>query len=338
MKYYSLSKQHGVAIITALLIVALAATTATYLLWQQSLWTRQVENLSARSKANAVALAASQLARGQLNEFADTKNFYPLLGKPVPLAAEGASLVGMLVDEQAKFNVNNLIYGNEPPPSPTPAPTPAPTGQGAQAKPPAPPNPGAAKPRTNEELFQKLLEELKLPPALTDSLKAWISENGQQQDDLDYLSLNPPYRSAHRRMVDINELYRVKGFTPEIVEKLRPYITALRNTTALNLNTAPDILLVAAGMEESLVARIIKKRESSPFLKTEDLKGVLPDGTVLPYTVGLSSQYFVASGRVSTGNVDIGYSALLERPSATAPGAPPSTAWPVIIWQQQGLE
>lgn len=324
--------QHGVAIITALLIVALAATTATYLLWQQSLWTRQVENLMARAKANAIAQAGAQLARGQLNEFADTKIIYQFLGKELPLPAEGASLVGMMIDEQSKFNINNLVYGNIPASPTAPSPTPPPTNaNNANAgKNPGPP----AKTLTNQDIFKALLKELKLADSLLDNVMAWIDETGQQQDDLTYLAKDPPYRSAHRRMVDINELYRVKDFTPETVEKLRPYLTALPANTPLNVNTAPENLLEASGLQQAIVAEIIKKREATPFLKKEDLDKVL-NGAALPPTVDFTSRYFVASGRVTNGNVDIGYSALLERQTA---GSTPNTEWPRIIWLQQGTE
>jgi general secretion pathway protein K len=314
--------QQGVAIITALLIVALAATTATYLLWQQSLWTRQVENLIARAKANTIAQAGAQLARGQLNEFAGTKIIYQFLDKQLPLPAEGASLVGMMVDEQSKFNINNLHDYFPPPPTPTPPPRSGPT--------PPPP-----KIISSNDLFKALLKELKLPPTLWDNLTAWIDENGQQQDDLTYLAKDPPYRSAHRRMVDINELYRVKDFTPEIVEKLRRYVTALPPATTLNVNTAPEILLEASGLDPAVVADIIKKREATPFLTKAELDKVL-NNKPLPYTVGFESKYFVASGRVTNGNVDIGYSALLEIQSAGA--TTPNTEWPRIIWLQQGTE
>ncbi len=324
-----IKSQQGVAIITALLIVALAATTATYLLWQQSLWTRQVENLLARTKANAIAQAGAQLARGQLNEFADTKIIYQFLGKPLPLPAEGASLVGMMVDEQSKFNINNLVYGNEPPPTVTPTPPP----QGRANPPPNNPAP-VTKPPNYQDIFKALLKDLKLPETLMDSLVAWIDETGQAQDDLTYLAKDPPYRSAHRRMIDINELYRVKDFTPEIVEKLRPYVTALPGTTTLNVNTAPAILLEATGLPDNIVVTIIKERDAAPYLKKEDLNKALA-GTPLPPTVDVTSKYFVASGRVTQGNVDIGYSALLERPAA---GSTPGTAWPSIIWLQQGTE
>jgi general secretion pathway protein K len=270
----NLKPQQGVAIITALLIVALAATTATYLLWQQSLWTRQVENLIARTKANTIAQAGAQLARGQLNEFADTKLIYPFLDKELPLPAEGtgASLVGKLVDEQSKFNINNLESPFQPaaPVTPTPTATPSPT-----PTPPPKSTTPSQPPRSNDDIFKHLLQDLKLPLTLGDEIKAWIDDNGQQSDDLTYLAKDPPYRSAHRWIFDINELYRIKDFTPEIVEKLRPYITALPTTTYLNVNTAPEILLLATGLPQSVVTDIIKKREATPFLTQADLTKVL---------------------------------------------------------------
>jgi general secretion pathway protein K len=319
MKSPSKKSQRGVAIITALLIVALAATTASYMLWQQSLWTRQLENLTARSKANAVAQAAAQLARGQLKDLVDNhpKELYLILGKPVPLPAEGLSLVGTLFDEQAKFNVNNMITGIQ-----------ASTAGAAGTA-------GTTTPQlASQNIFKTLLADLKLPPTLMGSLIAWIDDNGQQQDDLTYLALDPPYRSAHLRMVDINELYRVQGFTPEIVEKLRPFITALPAATKININTAPAQLLAAAGLPTAVVANIVKQREKNPFLTQADVNKVLP-GISLPAEVGFESLYFLVHGRVGSDNVDIGYSALMERPAAATP---PSTKWPGIIWQQQGIE
>jgi general secretion pathway protein K len=159
---------------------------------------------------------------------------------------------------------------------------------------------------------------------------AWTGEPDLAQDDLTYLAKDPPYRSAHRQMIDINELYRVKDFTPEIIKQLRPYVTALPTGTKLNVNTAPEILLEATGLLKPVVADIIKKREKTPFLTKAELDKVLGNAP-LPDTVDITSKYFVASGRVTSGNVDIGYSALLERPTT-------GSEWPRIIWLQQGME
>jgi len=60
--------QHGVAVVMALLVVALATSAATYILWQQSLWVRQVENLNARAQADAIARAAAKWAATILAE------------------------------------------------------------------------------------------------------------------------------------------------------------------------------------------------------------------------------------------------------------------------------
>ena len=57
------SSQAGMAVITAMLLVALAASAATFLLWRQQLWLRQVENIAARAQADALARATIEWTR-----------------------------------------------------------------------------------------------------------------------------------------------------------------------------------------------------------------------------------------------------------------------------------
>jgi len=54
------------AVITAILVVALVASAASFMAWQQQLWLRQVENLGAQAQSRVVALAALQWARSAL--------------------------------------------------------------------------------------------------------------------------------------------------------------------------------------------------------------------------------------------------------------------------------
>jgi hypothetical protein len=44
--------QRGIAVAVAVLVVALATSTAAYILWHQSLWLRQVENITTRAQAD----------------------------------------------------------------------------------------------------------------------------------------------------------------------------------------------------------------------------------------------------------------------------------------------
>src|SRR6185436_12720945 len=58
-----LSLQSGMAVITAMLLVALAASAATFLLWRQQLWLGQVESIAARAQTDALARAAIEWRR-----------------------------------------------------------------------------------------------------------------------------------------------------------------------------------------------------------------------------------------------------------------------------------
>ena len=164
--------QRGAAVILAVLIVTLAASTAAFALWQQSLWTRQMENLTDRSKADALAVGAIELARGIL---ADKD---PRTGKgpadyiaetgsqEMSTPAEGATINGNLVDLQGRFNLNNLANG---------------------------------LPHQAQQLvaFKQLLENLNLDASLADNLVQWIdSDPGNTTADLYYLGLDPPRRAA----------------------------------------------------------------------------------------------------------------------------------------------
>jgi len=57
--------------------------------------------------------------------------------------------------------------------------------------------------------------------------------------------MKTPYRAANLLMQSVDELRLVRGFTPEIVEKLRPWITALPQPTEINVNTASKDVLGA---------------------------------------------------------------------------------------------
>ena len=46
-------------------------------------------------------------------------------------------------------------------------------------------------------------------------------------------------------MIQVEELYRVRGFDAATVAKLRPFVTALPARTPVNVNTAPREVLAA---------------------------------------------------------------------------------------------
>jgi general secretion pathway protein K len=287
------ASQRGVAVVLAMLVVALAASTATYMLWGQSLWLRQVENLVARAQADSVARAATQWASAILAEddpSVDHLNETWARRLP-PVPAEGATLVGAIADEQAKFNVNNLVRGAAPSPA-------------------------------DVAVLARLLESLGLPAGLADAIVDWIDPDDSVTqpagaEDLDYLAREPAYRTPNRALADVGELAHVKGMTPEALARLTPYLTALPEETPVNVNTASAALLVALvpSLAPADAARLVETRGRTPFRTPEEFERALPRSAAagIAGPIDVKSRFFSAEAAVRVGRVTAGYRALIER-------------------------
>lgn len=324
-------RQRGIAAIVAILVVALATSAAAYMLWAQSLGLRYVENLQTRAQADELARAGAVLAGGILRDDrdADRRNYagknVDHLGEPwamviPPFPAESATLQGRIEDEQGRFNLNNLGLATAVPP-----------GGGAAGGAPASPAPatgggGGAGPLSAGALYQagfrNLLKRLQLNEELADALVDWIDEDDQAAgpggaEDLYYLQLDPPYRAANQRLSDVSELKRVKGFTPEVLEKLAPHVTALpANNTKINVNTASEEVLAALlDIPEGQARQIVEQRKREPFTDQTKLKDLLGEQAAAraAQMVDFSSNWFTARATVVQGRVTVAYRALLDR-------------------------
>jgi general secretion pathway protein K len=294
--------QAGVAVVVAVLVVALATSTAAYILWHQSLWLRQVENLAARAQADALARAAAAWAAAILAE--DDPGVDHLgeiwAQRMPPFPAETGELAGAIGDEQAKFNVNNLA------------------------------GEGGADPR---ELvaFQRLLDAAGLPAALADAVVDWLDADDavtppNGAEDQHYLALDPSYRAANRRIADLAELARIKGFDARAVARLEPFVTALPTATPVNVNTAAPAVLRALlpGLGPEDAARIVERRRSRPFASREEFVRALPGQTAgaADAQLDVRSRFFRAEATVRIGRVTTGYRALFERAERDERAAP----------------
>lgn len=299
--------QRGVAVITAILIVALVTSVIVAMVWQNAVRLRQMENLKEMAQAEAVGLAAVDWARAILAEDAK-KNVLDHLGEPwasrVPaIAAEGGEVSGKIADQQGLFNLNNLAaagIANEP-----------------------------------EVLaFQRLLGRLGLPPELANALVDWIDADSAVRfsggaEDADYLSMDPPRRAANQLLTEVSGLYRVKGYGAAVVEALRPYVTALPAATRINLNTAPlEVLpLALEGGTGEDAAAIIAARAEQAFSNRADFGKRMPllAPRLRETAAGFSSNYFLVETRVRFGKVKLDRQALLKRDGP---------AWPVVLWKK----
>jgi general secretion pathway protein K len=218
------SRQRGIALVTALLIVSLATVAAVAMATRLQVDVRRTGNLLHGEQAYAYALAAESWAEVILRRDADNSKSDTLAEDWAtalpPIAVEGGIVSGHIEDLQGRFNVNNLV--------------------GADGKPSQP----------DLEYFRRLLGLLGLEPGLATALVDWIDADinatipDGAEDDI-YLLETPPYRAANRPLVSISELRLVKGYSPEIIAMLEPYLTALPEPTPLNVNTASPLVLQA---------------------------------------------------------------------------------------------
>ena len=233
-------KQQGVALITAVLIMALVTATAVAMASKQQLDIRRSANIFNNDIAYLFVLGAEDYARNVLEwditqDGSKTDHTGENWAQTVSVPVEGAMLTGTLQDLQGRINLNSLLDAN-----------------------------GETNPVMLKQ-FKRLLKQLDLDEAIADAVLDWIDEDiepegfGGAEDD-QYMLETPPYRAANNMMVSTSELMLIKGVDAEAYSKLAPFVTALPSReTKLNVNTAPaevlatvvDSLTVADG--EALV-------------------------------------------------------------------------------------
>lgn len=286
-------RQRGVAVVTAVLIVAVAASAAAMMLSQQSAMIDQALMVSARAQGDLYAQAGIDWARGVLVDDArrggvdslDEAWAKPIAGMPV----ERAVVAGSIEDEQGKLNLNNLVSG--------------------------------AHRVEDERALRRLLTLLSLPPDLSDAVVDWIDFG----DDLAgtggaenayYLGLRRPYRAPNVAMAQVEELYRIRGFDAKTVERLKPFVTALPTRTAVNVNTASDVVLAALlGTSRESAAALVTERRAKPFARPQDFAARAAALGVpnVPLETDVKSSHFSVRVQVSQDEVRLAAEALVRR-------------------------
>jgi general secretion pathway protein K len=298
--------QRGVAIVLAMGVAALAAITATAIMVSQSTWARQRELAAGHVQAQSIVRAGIDWARLMLYEDRRAGSV-DHLGEPwalklTPIPFDNGTINGAIEDQQAAFNLNNLLAGE-------------------------------LINRVELARLRRLLVILDLPPALADALADWIDADSEPlssdgAEDGYYQALSPPYLAANRPLADVAELALVRGFDDAVRARLRPFVTALPRYTQLNINTASAEALAANidGLDLDAARALVAQRERAYFTSAADLANRLAGRFGLPVSgVAFASDYFLVNVRVNVGAAQSRGAALLARESA---------GWPAVVWQK----
>lgn len=280
-------RSRGVALITAMLVVSLATLLAVQLYDRQYLATRRTTNLVAAEQAWEYALSLEDWARQVLRRDAalgavdNLTEAWAVQRPPIPIV--GGSLESRMIDLQGRYNLNNL----------------------------------AKRDANQVAYFQRLLRVLGLDPELVWPVTDWLDEDMEAApegaEDPYYLRMDPPYRSANRLMVNADELRLVRGFDAKAYAAVSPYVTALPEVTAINVNTAPGPVLMALadGLSPSWAQQILARQIAGGFATTEEFLRELPSqgdaqgsaASAMGSLITISSAYFVLLSRITLGRV-----------------------------------
>lgn len=277
------TRQRGVALVTALLVVSLATVAAVAMATRFQIDLRRTGNLLNGEQAYAYALSAESWASVVLRQDLQDSQHDSLdegwsTALP-PIPVEGGFVNGRVEDLQGRFNVNNVVKV------------------------------GGSVNKLQLEYYKRLLDLLGLEPELAPALLDWLDgdinatfPDGAEDDE--YLRADIPYRAGNRPLVDVSELRLVKGYTPEVILALEPHVTVLPVPTPININTATPIVLQAlhAELDESDIEQLIATRDETAFT---DLKEFLAHdalaGLEIAVATDIKTEWFSVLTDVSVG-------------------------------------
>ena len=295
----------GSAIVAALLVVALVAVIGGRVLMVQGMSISQSQARDDYDIARETASGGLHWARAILYDDGRRSSIDHLgeaWAQPMPPTVVGeATVSGYIEDAQGRFNLNSLAVNGKMDP-------------------------------VALSVFTRLLSNLGLPPGLAQTAADWIDEDdeliSQASAETDYyMALQPGYHPSNLPFGSVEELLRVRGFSPSILEKLRPFVIALPTPAPANVNTASPELLSALvpALQYGNAGRIVAERQRSPFTSIAEFLKRVPGGggdNIAP--LGVQSEFFLVTGSVRQSNTYYQVTALLQRQQAR---------WPRIIWQ-----
>lgn len=270
------ARQGGIALITALLITAIATIAAVAMAARQQLDVRRTGNVLESGQAYLFSLGVESWAREILRrDRRDSESDHleeDWATVLPPIAVEGAVVAGRIEDMQGLFNINNLVDGE---------------GKASEG---------------DVQRLRRLLTALELDENLADAVVDWIDRDSDPRfpngaEDPVYLGMSPPYRASNSLMASPSELLLVNGFTREIYDRIAPYVEALPARTAINVNTAPAPVLMslAEGITEADAAQLIEDRSDKEYQTVDDFLAhpLLKDRQQQIADIGVSSSYFM---------------------------------------------
>lgn len=294
------ARERGIALLTAILLVALGTIIAASLGFRTVMTARRDAGAFALDESLLAAEATEALAAYALERSRAQNPADDALGQPWAMpfgpveVAPGVTVEASLEDLQGRFNLNNLVDPS-----------------------------GNVVPR-ELDAFESLLQILGLETQWAPMIADWIDANGVPEmpdgaEDDTYLSQVPPYRTANREITSTSELLALPGFGAERYAKIAPYVTALPSETPLNLCTASGPVLDALGppgvrqYSDLTVKQLASDRAHGCFPTLQEYQAGFGGQSGAAGPVSTLSSYFLLTSVVDIGSREFYLYSLLYR-------------------------
>lgn len=289
--------QRGAALLTAMIIVALVSTLAAAMVWQQ--WRAVQVEAAERARLQSAWILSGALEWAKLILREDVKSGRPTaLTEPwaTPLAEARLStflaadkdrtddgpeafLSGSIVDAQSRYNLRNLVdSANKVSP-------------------------------TEVEALRQLFRATDLAPELADRIASGLKDALIPPSDAEAGKNGPLLPQSVAQLTWF-------GIEPESIRRMTPYVVLLPVATAVNVNTAPKEVLLAAipGLDLGSAQHLMQVRQRTPFKQITEVQAQLPATlTVQPQRANVKSNFFVVHGRLRLADRVLEESSLIER-------------------------
>jgi general secretion pathway protein K len=350
-------RERGVAVITALLLTTLAISIVASLFWQQQVQVRSMENQRLHLQTKWILRGALDWASLVLfQDGLDHRDFTALDHVwATPLAetrldqyiererVEGenfdATLSGNIIDACSRYNLRNLA------------------------------DKGQANPE-QMEVFGRLLRNLQMDQQLAGRVAAFVAagqpleapvpEGGEPSGGTPEGGtpaagtptggaptggtptggtptagrLPPVSRSSvagsPMKFLAVDDLLTVPGFTPAMVERLRPFVIVLPDVTPVNVNTAPAEVLAALmpNMSVSEANSLVVRRQRAAWRDMNYFAAEIGESRpITPGAAGVRSDWFLVNSRIRLDRAALDAEALIHRFPTLIAGGGTQVVW-----------
>jgi general secretion pathway protein K len=288
--------ERGVALISVMLIVALATALIYQLMTRHSFVVAKTRQTLYADQSLMYALGAEAFARQLLAEdwlqeaSRELDGFDEAWSQPItPFEVDGGSLEIAIIDLDRRFNLNSLAGAN---------------------------------PTVNLERFRALISALGGDPRLAEVWKDWIDADreamGFGAEEGVYLLADPPYRTADQLADSVSELRLLEGVDAAGFELIAPFVTVLPVTDLqLNINTADAVAL------QSLSPRLSPARAQSlvesprAYTDAQSLAAEVPEFNQSLEAMKVTSEFFEVHARAEIEGVATDLVSVLHRDTST---------------------